>query len=67
MIKVERDRVARAARMYRTSKEAGMALGIAPQSFCRLCRTYGIVTPAARRRRRYTSSDGRTGVAQPEE
>ena len=51
MVKVERERIELAARIYRTSKDAGMALGIAPQSFSRRCRTYGILTPAARRRR----------------
>ena len=58
MVKVERERVELAARIYRTSKDAGMALGIAPQSFSRLCRTYGILTPAARRRRNRKSARG---------
>ena len=50
VVKIERYRVERAARIYRTSKDAGVALGIASQSFCRLCRSYGIETPGARRR-----------------
>lgn len=58
MVKVERERVELAARIYRTSKDAGTALGIAPQSFSRLCRTYGILTPAARRRNRRAGRDG---------
>lgn len=57
MVKVERERIELAARIYRTSKDAGMALGIAPQSFSRLCRTYGILTPAARRRNRQAGRD----------
>ena len=52
MVKTERERVARVARMYRTSTEASRALGIAVGSFCRLRRVYGIQTPVARRKRR---------------
>ncbi len=60
---VERERIELAARIYRTSKDAGMALGIAPQSFSRLCRTYGILTPAARRRRGRDAGRGGSGAA----
>ena len=52
MEKVDQSRVERAARLYVSNKEAGQALGIAPGSFGRLCRQYGIQTPQARRRRR---------------
>lgn len=58
MVKVERERIELAARIYRTSKDAGRALGIAPQTFSRLCRTYGIPTPAARRQNRGAGRDG---------
>jgi hypothetical protein len=47
-----RDRIARAARIYSSNRDAGLALGIAPGSFGRLCRRYGIETPQARRRRK---------------
>ena len=52
MQKIERERVERAARLYASGTEASRALGIAPGSFSRLCRLYGIPTPQARRRRR---------------
>ena len=47
-----RGRIERAARIYGSNKDAGIALGINPGSFGRLCRRYGIETPQARRRRR---------------
>lgn len=53
MEKVDQSRVARAARLYVSNKEAGQALGIAAGSFGRLCRQYGIQTPQARRRRHW--------------
>ena len=43
--------IERAARVYKSNKDAGTALGIAPGSFGRLCRRYGIPTPQQRRRR----------------
>jgi hypothetical protein len=52
MRRIEPDRIARAARIYASNQEASEALGIAPGSFSRLCRTYGIETPHARRSRR---------------
>jgi len=48
----DRDRIERAARMYTSNRDAGLALGIAPGSFGRLCRRYGIETPQTRRRHR---------------
>ena len=51
MIRIERERVERAARMYPSTKSASQALGIAPGSFSRLCREYEIETPRSRRRR----------------
>ena len=53
MEKVDQSRVERAARLYVSNKDAGQALGIAPGSFGRLCRQYGIPTPQDRRRRRW--------------
>ena len=51
MEQFDRQRIARAARIYASNRDAGMALGIAPGSFGRLCRRYGIETPQARRKR----------------
>ena len=45
---IPRERIERAARMYKTSRQAGQALGIAGVSFNRLCRKFGILTPAER-------------------
>lgn len=53
MRKIERERIERVARLYASNEEASQALGIAPGSFSRLCRLYGIETPYARRRRRW--------------
>lgn len=51
MQKIERTRIERAARLYASGTDASRALGIAPGSFTRLCRLYGIPTPQQRRRR----------------
>jgi hypothetical protein len=51
MEKTSRDRIERVARIYASNKEASQALGIAPGSFGRLCRQYGIETPYERRQR----------------
>ncbi|HJP32094.1 MAG TPA: hypothetical protein QGF95_16235 [Candidatus Latescibacteria bacterium] len=58
MIRIERQRVERAARMYPSTKDASQALGIAPGSFSRLCRQYEIETPRSRRRRRRHEARG---------
>lgn len=52
MEQFDRERVERAARIYRSNRDAGLALGIAPGSFGRLCRRYGIETPQARGKRK---------------
>ncbi len=51
MPKIEKERIERAARIYASNQDAGLALGIAPGSFGRLCRRYGVETPKARRQR----------------
>jgi hypothetical protein len=51
MERFDRKRIERAARIYSSNRDAGMALGIAPGSFGRLCRRYGVQTPQSRRRR----------------
>ena len=55
MPRIERDRIERAARIYASNQDAGLALGIAPGSFGRLCRHYGVETPQTRKRRRWNA------------
>jgi|26BtaG_2_1085354.scaffolds.fasta_scaffold04991_16 hypothetical protein len=50
--KFDRARIERAARIYASNKDAGIALGIAPGSFLRLCRKFDVETPKARHERR---------------
>ncbi len=63
MVATDRERIERVARMYHTSKDASQALGIAPASFCRLCRRYDIESPGSRRRKKPSRRNGhpRTG------
>ena len=48
--KLTREELVRAARMYRTNKDAAEALGVAIGSFSRACRREGIETPYVRAR-----------------
>jgi hypothetical protein len=41
----------RAARVYKTNKEAGAALGMSMRGFARACRRNGIETPYVRRQK----------------
>ncbi|MBT4502052.1 MAG: hypothetical protein HOC74_30245 [Gemmatimonadetes bacterium] len=50
--KITREEAERVARIYKTNRDAAAALDIAPQSFGRLCRKFGIETPYDRRMRR---------------
>ena len=52
MDQFDRERVERAARIYASNRDAGLALGIAPGSFGRLCRRFGSETPQVRRKRK---------------
>ena len=52
MHKTPIDQVQRAARLYRTNKDACLALGITLQAFSRICRRHGIETPRARKAKR---------------
>ena len=52
MHKTPRDQVERAARLYKSNKDASRALGITMQAFARICRQYGIETPYVRKRRK---------------
>lgn len=49
MAKIERERIERAARIYRSAADAARALGIQRSSFSRLCKHYGIQTPNQKR------------------
>ena len=44
-------RVHNVSRIYNTGKAAAAAIGISPVHYHRLCREYGIETPAQRRQR----------------
>ena len=48
--KMSRNQLERAARIYRTNKEAGAALGISGVGFAIACKREGVETPAARGR-----------------
>ncbi len=67
MKKIDRERIERVARLYASNEEASQALGIAPGSFSRLCRLYGIETPYARKRRRWREVGRRRRAAAQEE
>lgn len=58
MNKIDKDRIERAARMYASNRDAGQALGIAPGSFGRLCRRFGIPTPQSRKREHHQRRRG---------
>ena len=55
---LDRETLERTARVYRSNRDAGIALGIAPGSFSRLCRRHGIETPQARRIRKEQERKG---------
>ena len=44
------EQIERAARIYRTSKEAAAAIGCSSVHFQRLCKRYGVLTPIQRRK-----------------
>ena len=48
---IPKERVERAARIYRSNHEAAAAMGIKPGSFSRLCKKYGIDSPTQRRKK----------------
>ena len=50
--RITREQVERVARVYKSNKEAGLALGVTRGHFGRLCRKLGIATPYARSQRR---------------
>jgi len=41
-VRVDVDQLRRASRMYNNTVDASMSLGIAPNSFRRLCRKHGV-------------------------
>ena len=48
---IPKQRIERAARIYGSSNEAAAAMGIAPTTFSRLCRKYGIDSLLQRRKK----------------
>ena len=48
--------VERAARVYKTNKDASLALGITTQAFSRICRRHQIETPRGRKQSRRLSA-----------
>ena len=48
---INRARIHNVSRIYHTAKDAARAMGISPVHYHRLCREYGIETPAERKRR----------------
>ena len=44
----DKARIERAARLYRTNRDAGQALGVHPSSFVRMCNRFGITPPHRR-------------------
>ena len=67
MKKIDRERIERVARLYASNEEASQALGIAPGSFSRLCRLYGIETPYARKRKRWREAGRRRRLSVEED
>ena len=55
---ITKERLERIARIYKTNKDAGSAIGMHPGAFARLCRQHGIVTPYVRQRRETRSAAG---------
>ncbi len=53
---ISRKRIERAAMCYRSNKDAGLAIGITPQAFGKLCRKFEVETPQARRERTTTKT-----------
>jgi hypothetical protein len=53
---ITKDQLERIARLYKTNKDAGSAIGMHPGAFARLCRQHGILTPYVRQRREANSS-----------
>ncbi|NKB67390.1 MAG: hypothetical protein GKR89_10045 [Candidatus Latescibacteria bacterium] len=53
---IDKARIARVARVYKNNTDAARALGIAKQSFGRLCRKYAIESPWERRQRQMSES-----------
>ncbi|MFL2541875.1 MAG: hypothetical protein ACJ0UT_07875 [Candidatus Latescibacterota bacterium] len=65
------EQIERAARIYRTSKEAAAAIGCSSVHFQRLCKRYGVLTPIQRRKQNaapplaHRASDAPSGVGRP--
>ncbi len=59
---VIRMEIERAARMYRTVKDASQALGIGEKTFVDLCHRYSVETPCERERRKQAEWEEKTGA-----
>ena len=57
MNRVTKDELQRVARIYKSNKEASIALGIHAGTFARLCRKHGILTPYVRQRQARNGKD----------
>jgi len=65
--RVSRFEVERAARVYRTNKDASRALGIGSDAFTRRCHRYGLETPTEREKRKRGEWLSREGSAESDE
>ena len=63
MRKIDKEELERAARIYKSNKEASAALGIACGSFSRACRIHGVETPYSRARRKRREAQEKTRVS----
>ena len=52
MESIDKERLERVARIYKSNKDASQVLGIAPGSFARACRRFGIETPYVRQQKK---------------
>ena len=52
MRKMPREEIERAARLYKSNKDASLTLGITLQAFGRICKRYDVETPFERKRMR---------------
>lgn len=49
---LDKERLDRAAGIYKTNRDAAIAIGITPGAFGRACRRFGIPTPQERQKKR---------------
>ena len=49
---LDKERLDRAAGIYKTNRAAAIAIGVSPGAFGRACRRFGILTPQERQKKR---------------